>query len=162
MQGSHPGLFHYLAYGFLPVDVGQDHPFLWGEADLRRVSSLHGGHLEYHVQVRDLLLDAVPFVQPPGTLHDQFLGADGKPDILLGKDHAGLKIEIAVRPAQHLEDGILDLLLDEDLQLFLSYIFQAYKQLTQALSSSGGFLEFKGFIDLGSGDDAGVHQFHSQ
>ncbi len=162
VQGAHAGLLHYLAHRLLAVHVGEDHPLLRGEAYLGGFPPLHGGHLEDHVEVGDLLLDAVPLVQAPGALHDELLGADGEPYVLLGEDNAGLELELAVRPAEHLEDGVLNLLLHEDFQLLLGDVTQPYQELAQALPLGGGLLQLQGLLQLGAGDYPRTQELHAQ
>ena len=68
------------------------------------------GEVRDALERAELLEDELPLVDAAAALHDDRLDAHLDEDVLLGRTVAGAELELAVRPAEEVEGGVLDLL----------------------------------------------------
>ncbi|KUK47262.1 MAG: hypothetical protein XD74_2139 [Actinobacteria bacterium 66_15] len=120
------------------VDQKEQVPLHGLQRDLEGSLARSCGHLEDHVSRRDLLLDAVPLLEPPAALHDDVLNGDRQADVLVQDLRQDLEVEVAFVPPHDVEDRVLDLLLDEGLEDVLGDVTLAHQDLAEpALAALG-------------------------
>src|SRR5215208_1241541 len=102
----------------LSIDSSQHFPLEGSKLQAAVPRTVARGQPRYHAQVRDLVLDARPFVHPPSGLHQEPLGREAHRRFYDGvRLRPILEAEVAFRPSEEIEDRLLNLSSELPLEL---------------------------------------------
>ncbi len=135
------------------VDHRQHFPLGRQQVELALARLLRRREHGHDAEVGDAPLDAGPFVDAPGALHQQRLGGDAHGGVRgqLGRG-AFAEGEVAFAPAHHLEDDLFDLEADLALELARGERAERHQDLAEPAAVALALLHVARALEIGLAD----------